>query len=123
MNAPPLHHFTKAMLAMYEFPGTDAAVVFVPDGQEPSAEVQEVLHRSGQQRWYPLPGGHKAKVPWHFSKGHESIFEREALGWDHEHCDFCKGRVSAGEVCWTADSEQDSFWVFCKNCYEQLRDK
>ena len=123
MSAPSFDTFTKAMVEEYEFPGTDAAVIFIPDGQSPSSPVQEVLEHSGQQRWYPVPGGHKAKVPWHFSEGNESLFEREVGGWNHEHCDFCNGRVEVGEVCWTAESGQGGFWLFCKQCYEKLRDE
>ena len=122
MSAPPLDTFTKTMLEEYEFPGTDAATVFVPEGQTPLPEVREVLECSGQQRWFPVAGGHKAKVPWHFSKGHESLFEREKKGWDHEHCDFCNSHVNIGELCWTAKSGR-GVWLFCKQCYEKLREE
>ena len=122
MSAPPLATFTRAMLEEYKFPGTDAAVVFVPDGQTPPPEVQKVLECSGQRRWYPVSGGHDAKVPWHFSKGHESLFRREKKGWDHGHCDFCGETVSIGEMCWTADSGR-GIWIFCRPCYEKVREK
>lgn len=123
MNAPPLATFTRAMLEEYEFPGTDAAVVFIPEGKTPSSEVQEVLDRSGQQRWYPVPGGHKAKVPWHCSEGRESLFEREENGWDHEHCDFCNAHVNIGDQCWTAESGRGGSWLFCRECYEKLKEE
>jgi hypothetical protein len=122
MGAPSLETFTKAMLEEYKFPGTDAAVAFIPEGQTPSAEVGEVLKRSGQQRWFPIPGGHQAKVPWHFSKGFETLFEREKKGWDHEHCDFCNEHVYMGDICWTANAGR-GIWIFCKACYEKLRDR
>src|SRR5688500_14204698 len=99
MGAPLLAAFTKAMLEEYKFPGTDAAVVFVAEGQAPSGGVREVLERSGQQRWYPVPGGHRVKVPWHWSEGHESLFEREVKGWDHEHCAFCNSHINIGDLC------------------------
>lgn len=120
MEKPPLSSFTQAMLTPYTFPGTDAAVVFIPDGEKPSQEMREVLERSGQQRWYPAPGGHQAKIPWHLSKGHESLFEREEKGWDHEHCDFCNAHVNIGDVCWTADIPGGGFWLFCGGCYKKL---
>jgi len=123
MSAPPLATFTKAMLKEYAFPGTDAAVVFVPEGHAPSPEVREILERSGQQRWCPVPGGHKAKVPWHFSKGRESLFEREEKGWNHEHCDFCNAHVNIGELCWTAESGSGGFWIFCRECREKLKEE
>ncbi len=123
MSAPPLATFTKAMLEKYEFPGTDAAVIFVPEGQTPSSEVREVLELSGQQRWYPVPGGHRAKAPWHCSEGHESLFERKEKGWDHEHCDFCSSHVNIGELCWTTESGHGGYWLFCRGCYEKLKEE
>lgn len=123
MSAPQLAEFTKAMLEEYEFPGTDAAVVFLPEGQTPSAEVREVFRSSGQQQWYPLPGGHRGKVPWHFAEGVESLFEREEKGWDHEHCDFCGAHVYIGEQCWTSETGEGGFWLFCRDCFGKLRDE
>jgi hypothetical protein len=121
MSDIDIHQYTRAMLEAYDFPGTDAAVLFVPQGQSPSGDVQAVLDRSGQQRWYPVEGGHNVKVPWHHAEGHESLFEREAKGWDHEHCDFCNASVSVGERCWTTESE-NGFWLFCGQCRDSLRD-
>lgn len=109
------------MLAEHEFPGIDAAVVFVPECQKPSAEVGQVLQGSGQQRWYPVPGGHYVKLPWHCSEGNESLFEKEEKGWDHEHCDFCSSHVNIGDRCWTADSGDGGFWVICPGCYEKVK--
>jgi hypothetical protein len=123
MSTPPLSLFTKAQLMQQVFPGLDAAVVFIPEGQEPSPAVRDVLQRSGQQRWFPVPGGHKAKVPWPLAEGSESLFEREQKGWDHEHCDFCPAHVNIGDPCWSVDSEKGGFWVFCRGCYEKLGDE
>jgi len=123
MSAPRLHEFTKVMLQEYDFPGTDAAVFFIPEGQSPSVPVQQVLKRSGQQRWYPVPGGHRVKVPWHFSEGQEALCEREPKGWNHEHCDFCDASVQIEELCWTVESGRGGFWLFCKSCYDKLRDE
>jgi hypothetical protein len=120
MSAPDLTTFNTALLEAYTFPGTDAAVVFIAEGQIPSDDIQEVLSRSGQQRWYPVQGGHDAKVPWHYSKGYESLFRREEKGWDHEHCDFCESHVNIGETCWTANSGNGGFWIFCRKCYDKV---
>lgn len=93
MSEPDLKRFRKSMLEPYTFPGTHAAVVFVPEGQKPSQELDKILSRSSQQRWYPMEGGFDVKVPWHFCKGDEQLFRREEWGWDHEHCDFCNAHV------------------------------
>ena len=119
MRPPKLDDFTKAVLEEYLFPGTDAAAVFVADGSTPSEEVKEVLGRYSQQRWYPVPGGHKAKVPFYCAKSHEALFEREPKGWDHEHCDFCEARIGIGELCWTA-SVGRGIIIFCKDCYAKV---
>jgi hypothetical protein len=123
MSPPPLSMFTRAMLEEYKFPGTDAAVTFIPEGQKPVPEVQQVLTRAGQARWYPVEGGHRAKIPWHFAEGHESLFEREEKGWDHEHCDFCNAHVNIGELCWTAETGRGDFWLFCRSCQEKVKEK
>jgi hypothetical protein len=85
--------------------------------------VLAVLERSGQRRWYPIDGGYLAKIPWHFAEGHETLFEREQWGWDHEHCDFCDEHVNIGEDCWTAENEAGSgFYIFCNRCAEKVTD-
>jgi hypothetical protein len=119
MSGRELRDFKKAALQEYVFPGTDAAVVFVPDGARPPREVQEVLDRSHQQRWFPVDGGSRAKVPFYHTEGREHLFEREAKGWDHEHCDFCNAHIRIGELCWTAPSN-GGILIFCKDCYEKV---
>lgn len=123
MDKPPLSSFTKKNLIPYVFPGADGAVVFVPANQEPSPEVQTILKRSGQQRWYQVPGGYEGMIPWHLVAGSESLFRRVPKGWDHEHCDFCNSQVGIGETCWTADFEGGGFWLFCVTCFRTLEDE
>ena len=120
MAAPVLSDFRKSSLREYVFPGTDAATVFVASGAQPTPEVQAVLDRSHQQRWFPVDGGNTAKVPFHHAQGSEYLFERESKGWDHEHCDFCSARVGIGELCWTAPSPSGGIFIFCRDCYEKL---
>ena len=119
MTATALRNFQKTSLQEYVFPGTDSATVFVQEGTQPTRQVQEVLDRSHQQRWFPVEGGGKAKVPFHYAQGREHLFEREVKGWDHEHCDFCNASVRIGELCWTAPSD-GGILIFCKNCYEKV---
>ena len=119
MVTAALRDFKRSSLREYVFPGTDAAVVFVPEGIRPAQEIQEVLDRSYQQRWFPIQGGARAKVPFHYAEGREQLFEREIKGWDHEHCDFCEASVAIDELCWTAPSG-GGFVIFCKNCYAKV---
>lgn len=97
-------------------------VLFVADGATTPPFVEEVLARSGQQRWYPVPGGRQAKIPFHYTEGHEELFEREEKGWNHEHCGFCGASIDIGELCWTAPSKRGCF-IFCKKCYAKLPQK
>ena len=121
MRTPELDTFTKTMLKEYRFPGADAAVVFVKDGQAPSPKVAEVLRRSGQQRWLPVLGGHNAKIPWHVTKGNESLFVHEKNGWDHDQCDFCSRHIYVGDQSWTASFER-RLWILCGKCYKAVKE-
>jgi hypothetical protein len=114
-----LHDFNHATLREHVFPGIDAAVVFVPSGNKSPPEVQSVIDKASQVRWYPVPGGFEAKVPWPLVTSAESLFKREEKGWDHEHCDFCNATISIGETCWSSDVG-DSFVLFCRGCRDKL---
>jgi hypothetical protein len=114
-----LDGYSRRGLQHHVFPGCDAAVVFVPGGQSPAPEIQAALDRAGRQRWYPVPGGHEAKVEYHSVAGSEHLFRFEKGGWDHEHCDFCSRSIPAGKTCWTTPDRD--FVVFCDECYEKLR--
>ena len=122
MGKPDISQFTKSRLEVYDFPGTDAAVVFVPDGLAPPDHIRTILERSSNQQWYPVPGGHNAKIPWHYVIGSESYFTREAMGWNHEHCDYYNSNVNMNERCWTAELN-GGLWLFCKKCHDTLPEK
>jgi len=114
-----LDDYSKRGLQHHVFPGCDAAVIFVPEGERPSPEVQAALDRAGRQRWYPVAGGHMAKAEYHTVAGSERLFQFEKGGWDHEHCDFCPQSVAAGHTCWTTPDKD--FVVFCEDCYSKLK--
>jgi len=111
--------YSKDGLQHHVFPGSDAAVVFVPEGQSPAPEVRTALERGGRQRWYPVAGGHMAKIEFHAAAGSEHLFQLEKGGWDHEHCDFCNASIPIGQTCWTT-ADRD-FVVFCEECYSKLK--
>jgi hypothetical protein len=114
-----LNDYSKNMVQQHVFPGLDAAVAFVPEGQVPSPELQSALNKAGRQRWYPVSGGHLVKVEYHSAAGSEHLFQFEQAGWDHEECEFCSQSVRAGQKCWTTPGAH--FVVFCEECYEKLR--
>jgi hypothetical protein len=114
-----LDDYSKRGLQHHVFSGCDAAVVFVPEGQSPTPEVRTALERGGRQRWYPVAGGHMAKIEFHTAAGSEHLFQFEKGGWDHEHCDFCSQSIPAGQTCWTTPDA--NFVVFCEECYRKLK--
>lgn len=114
-----LDAYSRRGLQHHVFPGCDAAVAFIPEGQSPAPDIQAALDRAGRQRWYPVPGGHEAKVEFHSVAGSQHLFRFEKGGWDHEHCDFCSQPIPAGRACWTTPDRD--FVVFCEGCYEKLR--
>lgn len=121
MSNPKLEDYTQDGPEEYFFPGVDAAVIFVPNGAVNSGEIEEALSRSSQQRWYPVEGGHNAKIPYYFAKGKEHLFEREPKGWDHDHCSFCEERIEINEQSWIVRAKKGGGWhLFCKACYQKL---
>ena len=116
-----LDAYSKRGLQRHVFPGCDAAVVFVPDGHTPPPEVRAALERGGRQRWFPVAGGHLAKIEYHTAAGSEYLFQFEKGGWDHEHCDFCKGSIPAGHTSWTTPDRD--FVAFCEECYNKLKEE
>lgn len=119
MRPRSLDSYCRHGLQHHVFPGCDAAVVFVAQGQAPAPEIRAALERAGRQRWYPVPGGHEAKVEYHNVTGSQHLFRLEKGGWDHEHCDFCSQPILAGQTSWTTPDRD--FVVFCEQCYEKLR--
>ena len=114
-----LSRLTKGEMVRDRFPGMDALVAFVAEGQKPSAQVQEQLDARGQSRWFPKEGGHVVKMPHRGESIPPGPFEVQPGGWDHEHCDGCKEHIMAGQECWVTTGRQ--FHVLCDACYEKLR--
>jgi hypothetical protein len=114
-----LAHRTKTDFHLVRFPGTDALVAFVATGTQPTPEIQKQIDARGQSRWYPTEGGHFVKMP--HQRGGVPIenFQVEPGGWDHVHCDGCRGHIKTGEQCWvTSDT---IFSVICDSCYIKMR--
>jgi hypothetical protein len=109
---------TKRDFVREPMPLVDALVAFVPDGTQPSAELQEQLDQRDHSRWYPEHGGHQVKMPFQGDEPPSGSFEIERGGWDHDHCDQCNASVRAGEYCWVTRDAQ--FSLLCDACYEEL---
>lgn len=118
---PALAKHARSDFDQHTFPGMDARTVFLPIGSRPDGRLKEALEHAGQQRAYPVEGGHIVKVPWFHDEEFADLFELEKNGWDHEHCEFCNASISVGQRCWTTRDEQ--FEVACSVCYQKLQDK
>jgi hypothetical protein len=120
MSSPSLHEFSQGELQERVFPGIDAAVVFVAEGQKPSTEVEAALRKARENRWYPVEGGYLAKAPWSRVAGSEILFRCEPKGWDHVHCDFCGTSIAIGVTCWISPATPSAF-IFCAACRSQVK--
>jgi hypothetical protein len=118
----PLEGLTAEMFRKTVYPGTDALMVFVPEGKKPSPEVQKILDEAGSQRWFPVEGGNTVKCPFVTDTYDESLFKLEKGGWDHEHCDTCGCTIDVGDSCWVTE-EADEFFLICDVCHQKLRTK
>jgi hypothetical protein len=115
---PTLQNHAKSEFDQHTFPGIDARMVFLPIGSRPQGRLKEALDHAGQQRAYPVEGGHIIKVPSFHVEEFADLFDVERNGWDHEHCDFCNASINVGQQCWTTRDEY--FKVACEICYENL---
>ncbi len=113
---------TSNMFRQVYCPKRDALTVFIPKDQKPSDEVQKVLDEAGPQRWYPQEGGNLVKIPNIFDSYDASLFKIEKDGWNHEHCDKCGTTINSGDLCWAAESD-DNTYLFCDNCCRNLKQK
>ena len=120
-----LSQFKKENLKPYTFPGTDAAVYHLR-AKIHEKEVQKLcdLLPNVQLRYGPSADGWDIKIPW-WNLGDQSTdwqFEREAKGWDHEHCSFCHEHVSIGEHYYLHETEdKDGYYLFCQKCYAKMK--
>jgi hypothetical protein len=101
----------------------DALTIFIPKGQKPSPVVQKYLDEAGPCRWFPQDGGHLIKFPDVFKSYDDSLFKLEKNGWDHEHCDNCGNTISIDDECWEAESDENSYCLFCSKCYNGLSEE
>jgi hypothetical protein len=97
-------------------PVLDALATFVPDAQPLAPEVERELKQHGQQRWYPVPGGHRVLVPHEGGAPVPAQFRVEERAWDHDTCDRCRVHIPAMTLCWvTRSGRYVTLCVACKS--------
>jgi hypothetical protein len=121
-NEEAIDKLTSNIFRQVTCPRSDALTVFIPKDQKPSSEVQKVLEEAGPQRWFPQEGGHLVKIPNAFDSYDNTVFKLEKNSWDHEHCDKCGTMINSGELCWAAEANNNTY-LFCDNCYQNLKQK
>ena len=99
-------------------PARDALSTFVPDGSESDPAVQEMQHRAGGSRWFPVPGGHRVVMLFDGGPYDATRFTVEAKAWDHAHCDSCNEHIPAMTLCHVTEPGQP-YILLCASCYEQ----
>lgn len=116
-----LLRLTKAEMVRKRFPGMDALIAFIPQGQQPSGTLEKQLWSCEHQaRWLPKDGGHVVKMAYRGEDVLDGEFKIEPGGWNYEGCDGCDGQVMAGQECWVTTGEM--IHVLCDTCYQALND-
>jgi hypothetical protein len=96
-------------------PKLDALEVFVPSDGGPDAEIQELTSRTGQSRWYPVDGGHRALILYEGGPFNETRFTLVKGAWDHEHCSRCGDTIEPMTLCWVTRSGR--YVLLDEKCY------
>lgn len=120
-NEGPLKDLRAEMFEKETFQAMDALVVFVPKGQKPSKEVQDVLDEAGVRRYYMKEEGSVIKCPCVVESFDNKLFKIEKGGWGHEHCDTCNSVINAGDTYWISDG--DEVYLICENCYKEIKER
>lgn len=96
-------------------PAQDALEAFVPTGEQPDAEMREVMGRTGFSRWYPVDGGHRLLTLYEGGAFDPVRFALVKGGWDHEHCSRCHGTIEPMALCWV--TEDDPYVLLDEQCF------
>ena len=99
-------------------PAQDAVEAFVPTGQAPDEELQEMISRTGASRWYPEQDGQRLRVLYDGGGYNPERFALVPGGWDHEHCSRCGGVVEPMTLCWV--TKQDPFVLIDEKCHREI---
>jgi hypothetical protein len=99
-------------------PVLDALSTFVPDAQPLASGIERELKQHGQQRWYPVPGGHRVLVPYEGGAIDTAHFRLETGAWDHDTCDRCRVHIPAMTLCWVTRS--GAYITLCVECKSKM---
>ena len=96
-------------------PRLNALEVFVPTGTEQDDELNAVINRTGNSRWFPADGGHRVLILYEGGEYDTTRFSLIREGWDHEHCTRCRGRIEAMTLCYV--TPDGPYVVLCADCH------
>jgi hypothetical protein len=111
-----LEQLRRLQFAPSRIPALDALEIFVPDNAPPDPELDEIRSRTGQSRWYPVPGGHRVLVLYERGPFDPGRFALRKGAWDHEHCERCRDQIPPMTLCWV--SSDDSYTILCEACHQ-----
>ncbi len=110
-----LREFRSRAFMASRIPAQDALEAFVPAGEVPDAELQEVIERTGFSRWYPVDGGHRLRTLYEGGPYNPERLTLVKGGWDHEHCSRCGDPIEPMTLCWV--TRDDPFVLLDEKCY------
>lgn len=58
------------------------------------------------------------RMPYRDEPFDPAVYELVESGWDHEHCDVCRVRITGGDVYWTSDGPEHV--DVCVGCYPRV---
>jgi hypothetical protein len=98
-------------------PALDALEIFIPTGHEADPEVDELIARTGNCRWYPEEGGHRVLILYESGEFDAARFTLKKGGWDHEHCAHCGAHIEPMTLSWVTESGR--FILLDDECHEK----
>jgi hypothetical protein len=99
--------------------GLDAIAVSILENEPVPPAVRAMIDSRHPMRIYPVEGGYLYKWRQVDAKTPIEGFEREAKGWDHEHCDVCNRTIAIGKTAWL--TKRAPYYSLCPYCYRRIR--
>ncbi|HET7585862.1 MAG TPA: hypothetical protein VFK13_13180 [Gemmatimonadaceae bacterium] len=99
-------------------PALDALETFLPHGQDPDADMREIMARTGSNRWFPVDGGHRILILYEGGSFDPARYTLITGGWDHEHCSRCTATIQPMTLCWVTRAGE--FVLLCTACHGEI---